>query len=51
MLDGNATDFDKQASGTMLQHRVEVAEANPQVSQHSLNKVLLGEDALTPISC
>jgi hypothetical protein len=50
VLDGNATGFDKVASHTTLEHCVESTEANAQFSQHTLNELLLGEEALTPIS-
>jgi hypothetical protein len=50
MLDGNATGIDKGASHNTLEHCVVSAEANAQFSQHSLNELLLGEEALTPIS-
>jgi hypothetical protein len=50
-IDGNATGFDKGVSYTTLQHCVVLADANVQFSQHSLKKLLLGEGALTPISC
>jgi hypothetical protein len=39
----------KEASHTTLEHRVISAETNAQFSQQSLNKFLLGEEALTPI--
>jgi hypothetical protein len=51
MLDGNAAGFDKGASYTTLQLcTVVLAEADAQFSQQSLNKLLLDEEALTPIS-
>jgi hypothetical protein len=45
MLDGNATGFDREASHTTLEHRV-VGRGNAQDSQHSLNELRLGEEAL-----
>jgi hypothetical protein len=50
MLDSNATGFDKEANRTSLQHRIVSAEANAQISQHSLIELLLGEETLTSIS-
>jgi hypothetical protein len=50
MLDGNATGFDEEASHTTVQHCIVSAKAPAQFSQHSLNELLHGEEALTPIS-
>jgi hypothetical protein len=51
MLDGHATGFDKEARHITLQHRVVLAEASAHFPQYSLNKLLLGGEALTQISC
>jgi hypothetical protein len=50
MLDGKATGFNEEASHTTLQHRIVPAEAHAEFPHHSLNKLLFGEEALTPIS-
>jgi hypothetical protein len=50
MLNGKATGFNKKASHTTLQHRVVPAEAHAEFPQHSLNKLLLGEEALATLS-
>jgi hypothetical protein len=50
MLDGKANGFHEEASHTTLQHRIVPAESHAEFPQHSLNKLLFGEEALTPIS-
>jgi hypothetical protein len=49
MIDGNTSNFDKEATHTMLQHRIVSEEANAQFSQPALNKLLLVEEVLNPI--
>jgi hypothetical protein len=50
MHDGHTACFDEEASRTTLKHRVLPAEAHTQLTQHSLNKLLLGEETLATIS-
>jgi hypothetical protein len=47
----SSMDFDEEASRTTLHHRVVSAEASVHFLQHSLNKLLLGDEALAPIRC